>query len=171
MPRVKRGVAAHKKHKKILQLAEGHRGTRNRLFRPAHESVMRSLAYMYRDRRNRKRDMRRLWITRINAAARMHGVSYSKLMHAIHTANIEVDRKILAEMVVHAHDVRVCVEQPADVAGLRLGERARALVDLVVARAGAGADAAGPQQVEVTVDVDAVTAAPGVQAAVLAPPH
>jgi large subunit ribosomal protein L20 len=82
-------------------MAEGHRGTRRRLFRPAHESVMRSMAYMYRDRRNRKRDMRRLWITRINAAARMHGVSYSKLMHAIHTANIEVDRKILAEMAVH----------------------------------------------------------------------
>jgi large subunit ribosomal protein L20 len=101
MPRVKRGVAAHKKHKKILQMAEGHRGTRNRLFRPAHESVMHSLAYMYRDRRNRKRDMRRLWITRINAAARMHGVSYSKLMHAIHMSNIEVDRKILAEMAVH----------------------------------------------------------------------
>src|SRR5947209_19218627 len=101
MPRVKRGVAAHKKHKKILQLAEGHRGTRNRLFRPAHESGMRSMAYMYRDRRNRKRDMRRLWITRINAAERIHGVSYSKLMHAIHTANIEVDRKILAEMAVH----------------------------------------------------------------------
>ncbi len=101
MPRVKRGVAAHKKHKKILQMAEGHRGTRKRLFRPAHESVMRSLAYMYRDRRNRKRDMRRLWITRINAAARMHGVSYSKLIHAVHTANIDVDRKILAEMAVH----------------------------------------------------------------------
>ena len=101
MPRVKRGVAAHRKHKKILQMAEGHRGTRKRLFRPAHESVMRSLAYMYRDRRNRKRDMRRLWITRINAAARMHGVSYSKLIHAIHTANIDVDRKILAEMAVH----------------------------------------------------------------------
>ncbi len=101
MPRVKRGVAAHKKHKKLLQLVEGHRGTRKRLFRPAHESAMRSMAYMYRDRRTRKRDMRRLWITRINAAARMHGVSYSKLMHAIHTANIEVDRKILAEMAVH----------------------------------------------------------------------
>jgi len=101
MPRVKRGVAAHKKHKKLLQMAEGHRGTRKRLFRPAHESVMRSMAYMYRDRRNRKRDMRRLWITRINAAARMHGVSYSKLMHAIHTANIDVDRKILAEMAVN----------------------------------------------------------------------
>ena len=101
MPRVKRGVAAHKKHKKLLKLAEGHRATRRRLFRPAHESVMRSMAYMYRDRRSRKRDMRRLWITRINAAARMHGVSYSKLMHAIHSANIEVDRKILAEMAVH----------------------------------------------------------------------
>jgi len=100
MPRVKRGVPAHKKHKKILQLAEGHRGTRRRLFRPAHESVMRSLAYMYRDRRTRKRDMRRLWITRINAAARMHGVTYSQLMHAIHVANIQVDRKILADMAV-----------------------------------------------------------------------
>jgi large subunit ribosomal protein L20 len=101
MPRVKRGVPAHKKHKKLLQLAEGQRGTRSKLFRPAHEAVMRSMAYMYRDRRNRKRDMRRLWITRINAAARMHGVSYSQLMHAIHTANIEVDRKILAEMAVN----------------------------------------------------------------------
>jgi large subunit ribosomal protein L20 len=82
-------------------MAEGHRGARRRLYRPAHESVMRSMAYMYRDRKNRKRDMRRLWITRINAAARMHGVSYSKLMHAIHTANIGVDRKILAEMAVN----------------------------------------------------------------------
>lgn len=101
MPRVKRGVPAHKRHKRLLQMAEGHRGTRRRLYRPAHESVMRSMAYMYRDRRNRKRDMRALWITRINAAARMHGVSYSKLMHAIHTANIGVDRKILAEMAVN----------------------------------------------------------------------
>jgi len=101
MPRVKRGVAAHKKHKKLLQMAEGHRGTRRRLFRPAHESVMRSMAYMYSDRRTRKRDMRRLWITRINADSRMHGVSYSKLMHAIHTAHIDVDRKILAEMAVN----------------------------------------------------------------------
>src|SRR5713226_2401623 len=101
MPRVKRGVPAHKRHKKILKMAEGNRGTRKRLFRPAHASVMRSMAYMYRDRRNRKRDMRRLWITRINAAARMHGVSYSRLIHAIHTANIGVDRKLLAEMAVN----------------------------------------------------------------------
>src|SRR6266568_1758908 len=101
MPRVKRGVPAHKKHKKLLQLAEGHRGTRRSLYRPAHESVMHSLAYQYRDRRTRKRDMRSLWITRINAAARINGVSYSKLMHAIHTANIGVDRKIMAEMAVN----------------------------------------------------------------------
>jgi large subunit ribosomal protein L20 len=101
MPRVKRGVPAHKKHKKILNMAEGHWGTNHRLFRRANESVMRSLAYAYRDRRNRKRDMRRLWITRINAAARMYGVSYSQLMHAIHAANIDVDRKILAEMAVN----------------------------------------------------------------------
>jgi large subunit ribosomal protein L20 len=101
MPRVKRGVTAHKKHKKILQLAEGHRGTRKRLFRKAHEAVMRSMAYMYRDRRNRKRDMRRLWIIRINAAARMYGITYSKLMNALRNADIQIDRKMLAEMAVH----------------------------------------------------------------------
>jgi large subunit ribosomal protein L20 len=103
MPRVKRGVNAHKKHKKLLQMAEGQRGTRNNLYRPAHEAVMRSMAYAYRDRRNRKRDMRSLWITRINAAARIFGISYSQLMHALHTANIEIDRKILAEMAVNDH--------------------------------------------------------------------
>jgi len=101
MPRVKRGVPAHKKHKKILEMAEGHRGTRKRLIRPAHESLMHAMAYMYRDRRNRKRDMRRLWIVRINAAAQMHGVNYSRLIHALHTANIDIDRKILAEMAVN----------------------------------------------------------------------
>jgi large subunit ribosomal protein L20 len=74
---------------------------------------MRSMAYMYRDRRNRKRDMRRLWIIRINAAARMHGVSYSKLMHAIHTANIDVDRKILAEMAVNDEEAFTALVQSA----------------------------------------------------------
>src|SRR5258708_1048770 len=101
MPRVKRGVPAHKKHKKLLQLAEGHRGTRKRLFRPAHESVMRALTYMYRHRRNRNPHIRPLWITRINASASNPGVTYRKLMHAIHSANIGVDRKILAEMAVN----------------------------------------------------------------------
>ncbi|HET8911943.1 MAG TPA: 50S ribosomal protein L20 [Ktedonobacteraceae bacterium] len=101
MPRVKRGVTSHQKHKKVLQMVEGHKNTRRHLIKKARESMMHSLSYTYRDRRSRKRDMRSLWITRINAAARMHGVSYSKLMHAIHTANINVDRKILAEMAVN----------------------------------------------------------------------
>ncbi len=101
MPRVKRGVTSHAKHKKVLQMVEGHRGTRRHLIKKAHESAMHAMTYAYRDRRNRKRDMRRLWIVRINAAARMHGISYSRLINAIHTANIEVDRKILAEMAVN----------------------------------------------------------------------
>lgn len=98
MPRVKRGVPAHKKHKKLLNLAEGKRGTKNRLFRPAREAVMHALHYAYRDRRNRKRDMRRLWIVRINAAARLHDINYSKLIQGMGAAGIEVDRKILAEL-------------------------------------------------------------------------
>lgn len=101
MPRVKRGVPAHKKHKKLLNLAEGQRGARHTLFRPAHESVMRALQYAYRDRRNRKRDMRRLWITRINAAARMYGLSYSQLIHGLDLAQISVDRKVLADLAVY----------------------------------------------------------------------
>src|SRR5438128_8917363 len=100
MPRVKRGVPAHKRHKRLLQMAEGHRGTRKRLYRPAHEAVMHSMAYAYRDRRNRKRDMRRLWIIRINAAARMNGLTYSTLMNALKKAGIELDRKALAQIAV-----------------------------------------------------------------------
>jgi large subunit ribosomal protein L20 len=80
MARVKRGVAAHRRHRKVLLQVKGHRGTRNRLYKRAHESMMRSLQYAYRDRRNRKRDMRRLWIQRINAASRLNGLPYSRLM-------------------------------------------------------------------------------------------
>src|SRR6266700_3417025 len=101
MPRGKLGVLGNKKQKKMVEMAEGHRCTGKRVFCPAHESVMHSMAYMYRDRRTRKRDMRRLWIIRINAAAQMHGVNYSRLIHALHTANIDIDRKILAEMAVN----------------------------------------------------------------------
>jgi large subunit ribosomal protein L20 len=100
MPRVKRGVPAHKKHKKVLNLTEGHRGAKRLLFRPANESLMKSLAYEYRDRRNRKRDMRRLWITRINAAARLHDLTYSQLIHGLSLAHITIDRKIMADMAV-----------------------------------------------------------------------
>ncbi len=100
MPRVKRGVPAHKKHKKVLDAVKGHKGAKSRLFRPAHESLMKSLHYAYRDRRTRKRDFRRLWIVRINAAARLNGLSYSVLMNKFKQANIAVDRKILADLAV-----------------------------------------------------------------------
>src|SRR6185312_11287894 len=101
MPRVKRGVSAHKRHKKVLNLTKGHWGARHRLYKTAHESMLHSLAYAYRDRRNRKRDFRRLWIQRINAAARIHGLNYSRFINGLLKANITVDRKILAELAVN----------------------------------------------------------------------
>ncbi len=100
MPRVKRGVTAHKKHKKVLNRTEGHYGARHKLIKTARESMMHALRYAYRDRRNRKRDMRRLWVTRINAAARMHDLKYSHFIHGLELAGIEVDRKVLADLAV-----------------------------------------------------------------------
>jgi large subunit ribosomal protein L20 len=100
MARVKRGVAAHKRHKRLLQAAEGRMGTKSRLVRPAREAALHALAYAYRDRRTRKRDFRTLWIARINAAARAEGISYSALMHAAKLAGVDLDRKILADMAV-----------------------------------------------------------------------
>ncbi len=100
MARVKRGVAAHRRHRKVLLQVKGHRATRNRLYKRAHESLMRSLQYAYRDRRNRKRDMRRLWIQRINAASRLNGLSYSRLIHGLNLAGVAVDRKMLADLAV-----------------------------------------------------------------------
>jgi large subunit ribosomal protein L20 len=100
MARVKRGVAAHRRHKKLLNRAEGRRGTRSTLIRPAREALIHALVYAYRDRRNRKRDMRRLWIERINAAARQHGVPYGRFIAGLKSAGVEVDRKILADMAV-----------------------------------------------------------------------
>jgi large subunit ribosomal protein L20 len=100
MPRVKRGVTAHKKHKKVLQRTEGHYGARHRLIKTARESMMHALRYSYRDRRVRKRDMRALWIQRINAGARLYGLSYSQLAHGLNLAHIEVDRKVLADLAV-----------------------------------------------------------------------
>ncbi|MDB5058234.1 MAG: ribosomal protein [Chloroflexi bacterium] len=101
MARIKRGVPAHKRHKKVLNLTKGHWGARHRLYRTAHESMLHSLAYAYRDRRNRKRDFRRLWIQRINAAARMNGITYSRLIAGLLNANVSIDRKILAELAVN----------------------------------------------------------------------
>ena len=100
MARVKRGVAAHKRHKRLLDQAEGRRGTRSKLVRPAREALMHALVYAYRDRRQRKRDMRRLWIQRINAASRLQGVPYGRLIAGLKQAGVEVDRKALADLAV-----------------------------------------------------------------------
>ena len=100
MSRVKRGVVTRRRHKKILKMTKGQWGTKHRLFRRANEAMMKSQWYAYRDRRNRRRDLRRLWITRINAAARLSGLSYSRLIHGLKAANVELDRKILADLAV-----------------------------------------------------------------------
>jgi large subunit ribosomal protein L20 len=101
MPRVKRGVTARARHKKVLDQAKGYRGRRSTVFRIAKEAVMRAGQYAYRDRRNRKRVFRALWITRINAAAREHGLTYSVFMNGLMKAEIELDRKVLAELAVN----------------------------------------------------------------------
>ncbi|NTU77843.1 MAG: 50S ribosomal protein L20 [Chloroflexales bacterium] len=100
MARVKRGVMVRKRHNKLLDQAKGFRGARSRHYKVAHEAVMHALSYAYRDRRNRKRDFRRLWIQRINAAARIHGTTYSRLIAGLKNAGIDLDRKILADMAV-----------------------------------------------------------------------
>ncbi|PWI58501.1 50S ribosomal protein L20 [Sulfoacidibacillus thermotolerans] len=101
MPRVKGGIVTRRRHKKILKLARGYFGSKHRLFRTANQQVMKSLMYAYRDRRVRKRDFRRLWIQRINAAARLNGLSYSRLMFGLKQAGVEVNRKMLADLAVH----------------------------------------------------------------------
>jgi len=101
MPRVKRGVTARARHKKVLALAKGYRGARSRIFRVAKQAVDKAGQYAYRDRRQRKRQFRQLWIVRINAAARDSGLSYSRMMNGLHKAEIEVDRKVLADLAVH----------------------------------------------------------------------
>lgn len=98
--RIKRGFKARKRRNKVLKLAKGFRGGRSKLFRTAADSVDKALMYAYRDRRVRKRDFRRLWILRINAAARMNDMSYSKFIHGLKMANIELDRKVLAELAI-----------------------------------------------------------------------
>jgi len=101
MARIKKGVNAKKKHKKVLKLAKGYFGARSKLFRPANEAVMRALRSSYRGRKEKKRNFRRLWITRINAAARMHDMSYSKFMFGLKNANVMIDRKILADLAMN----------------------------------------------------------------------
>jgi large subunit ribosomal protein L20 len=101
MPRVKGGFTSHHRHKKVLKMAKGYRGSKSRLFRTANAQVLKSLAYALRDRRNKKRDFRRLWITRINAAARINGMSYSTFINGLKRAGVQVNRKILADLAVH----------------------------------------------------------------------
>ncbi len=100
MARVKRGVMKHKRHHKIIKEASGYFGAKSRLFKSANEQVMKSGQYAYRDRRNKKREFRRLWIARINAACRAQGVQYSRFIAALHDSGIELDRKVLSEMAI-----------------------------------------------------------------------
>ncbi len=100
MARVKTGFTRRRRHKKVIKQTKGQFGTRSKLYRRANEARMKSLWYAYRDRRNRKRDLRRLWIARINAAARRNGLSYSKLIYALKQANIQINRKMLADLAV-----------------------------------------------------------------------
>ena len=104
MSRVKKGITKHRRHKKVLAMTKGHRATSHSLYRRAHESMLHSLSYAYSHRRERKGDMRRLWISRINAASRVNGITYSQLMNGLRNASIEVNRKILADMAIREPD-------------------------------------------------------------------
>ncbi len=116
MPRARSRVAAHARHKKVLDRTKGHRGKRHKNFKVAHESMMHALRYAWRDRRSRKGDFRRLWITRINAAARLHDLTYGRLIHGLKRAGVEVDRKMLADLAVRDPDAFAHVAEQAKTA-------------------------------------------------------
>lgn len=113
MARVKRGVVARKRHKKILKLAKGYYGARSRVYRVAKQAVIKAGQYAYRDRRQRKRQFRALWIARINAAARINGLSYSRFINGLKKADIEIDRKVLADIAVHDAAVFAAIAEKA----------------------------------------------------------
>ncbi|NLG74284.1 MAG: 50S ribosomal protein L20 [Chloroflexi bacterium] len=113
MARVKTGVVRRQHHKKVLKLTKGQFGTRHRLFRRANEAMLKSLWYAYRDRRTRRRDLRRLWIARINAAARLNGTTYSRLIHAMKVSRIAINRKMLADLAVRDPETFRAVVQKA----------------------------------------------------------
>ena len=119
MARVKKGVTAHARHKKILKLAKGYRGTRSRLFKKANETVMKALYYARRDRRAKKREFRQLWIARINAAARINGTTYSRFIAGLTKAGVEVNRKMLADLAVNDAAAFTAL---ADAAKVKLGK-------------------------------------------------
>lgn len=121
MPRATNGAAAHRRHRKVVKSTKGHRATRSKLFGKANESMMRALRYAYRDRRARKRDFRRLWIQRINAAARLNGLTYGGLIHGLQVAGVAVDRKVLAELAVHDPQAFSGLAEQAKQAGVVAG--------------------------------------------------
>ncbi len=158
MPRVKGGNVARKRRKKVLKLAKGYFGSKHILYRTAHEQVMKSLAYAYRDRKQRKRNFRKLWITRINAAARLHDLSYSKLINGLNLASVEVNRKMLAELAVN---------NPADFAAIvELAKKGLAGETVKPAAAPKAAKKPAPKKVEV-VEETPVVEAPVVEAPVV----
>lgn len=116
MPRVKRGVTAHKRHKKVLKQAKGYYGARSRIYRVAKQAVIKAGQYSYRDRRQRKRQFRALWIARINAAARENGLSYSCLINGLNKASIEIDRKMLADLAVREKEAFAAIAEKAKAA-------------------------------------------------------
>jgi large subunit ribosomal protein L20 len=113
MPRVKRGVTAHRRHKKVLKLAKGYYGARSRIYRVAKQAVTKAGQYAYRDRKVRKRMFRALWIQRINAAARLHGLSYSRMIHGLKLAEVEVDRRVMADLAVHEKEAFAALAETA----------------------------------------------------------
>ena len=116
MARVKRGTIAKAKHKKVLKKAKGYYGARSKLFKTAKQAVIKAGQYAYRDRRQRKRQFRALWITRINAAARLHGLSYSRLINGLNRADVDIDRKVLADIAVHDPDAFGAIAEQAKAA-------------------------------------------------------
>lgn len=116
MPRVKRGVTAHARHKKVLKQAKGYYGARSRVYRVAKQAVIKAGQYAYRDRRQRKRQFRTLWIARINAAARDNGLSYSRLIAGLKKASIEIDRRVLADLAVYEKDAFSAIAEKAKAA-------------------------------------------------------
>lgn len=116
MARVKRGVTARAKHKKVLKAAKGYYGARSRVYRVAKQAVVKAAQYAYRDRRQRKRQFRALWIIRINAGAREHGLSYSRMINGLMKANVEIDRKVLAELAVNNKDAFAVLAEKAKTA-------------------------------------------------------
>ncbi|MDX1754660.1 MAG: 50S ribosomal protein L20 [Marinobacter sp.] len=116
MPRVKRGVVARRRHKKIMDQAKGYYGARSRVFRVAKQAVIKAGQYAYRDRRNRKRQFRALWIARINAGARANGLSYSRLIAGLKKANVEIDRKVLADLAMNEQQAFAAVVEKAKAA-------------------------------------------------------